>query len=263
MEQKPVSPTITFFKALRSAAGDAYDRLGLTLASSLLWFVVSMAVLIAINASALTRQVPIVLGALFVGDALLGEVWTGCVYLAYRIATRDDPSLLCFVEAWRSLGWKAFALSVVQTFVTLVILVNIALYLQSPLVIMRVLGVVVLYLLLLWLTAVLYQYPLLVEHVFGAYAGEQSKASWLRRVLRRSLLLTIGNLPFSAGMFALIAVWGIFCFISVIGFALMFSGFASLAVVHWTRALLINYGVIVLPPEPVVIPDEQFRLPDE
>lgn len=263
MEQKPASPTITFFKALQSAAGDAYDRLGLTLASGLLWFVVMMAVLMAISASMHTRQVLVVLGALFVGSALLGEVWAGCVSLAYRIATRDDPSLLCFVEAWRSLGWKTFALSVIQTFVTLVILANIALYLQSPLVFMRVFGVVVLYLLLLWLTAVLYQYPLLVEHVFGAYAGEQSKASWLRRVLRRSLLLTIGNLPFSAGMFALIAVWGIFCFISIVGIALMFSGFASLAVVYWTRALLINYGVIVLPPQPEVIPDEQFRIPDK
>jgi hypothetical protein len=109
---------------------------------------------------------------------------------------------------------------------------------------------------------VLYQYPLLVEHLFGAYVQEQTKVSWLRRVLRRSLLLTIGNLPFSAGMFAILAVWGIFCFISVIGLALLFSGFTALAVTHWTRALLINYGVIVRPPQPEVIPDEQFRIPD-
>ncbi len=261
--EKPASPTVTFFKALRQATGDAYDRLGLTLASSLLWFAMLGAVSMAIGSLVRTQQILVVLAGVFVGAILLAEAWTGCVYLAYRIATRDEPSLLCFVEAWRGLGWKTVALSAIQTFVTLVVLVNIALYLQSPLVFMRVFGVVILYLLLLWVTAMLYQYPLLVEHVFGAYSGEQSRASWLRRVLRRSLLLTIGNLPFSAGMFAILAVWGTFCFISVVGLALMYSGFASLAVVYWTRALLINYGVIVLPPEPEVIPDEQFRLPDE
>ncbi len=261
--EKPPSPTITFFRALRSATGDAYDRLGLTLASSLLWLVALMMVSIAISAAAMTKQVLVVLAMFFVGAVLLGEAWMGCVYLAYRIATRDDPSLLCFVEAWRGLGWKTLWMAVIQTFVTLVITVNIALYLQSNLLFMRVFGVVILYILLLWITAMLYQYPLLVEHVFGAYAAEQTKTSWLRRVLRRSLLLTIGNLPFSAGMFAMIAAWAIFCALSIIGAALMFAGFAALATVYWTRALLINYGVIVLPPEPEVIPDEQFRLPDE
>ncbi|MEJ5252917.1 MAG: hypothetical protein WHX60_13625 [Armatimonadota bacterium] len=261
--EKPASPTVTFFKALRQATGDAYDRLGLTLASSLLWFAMLGVAAMAVGSLVRTQQVLVVLAGIFVGAILLAEVWTACVYLAYRIATRDEPSLLCFVEAWRGLGWKTLGLSVIQTFVTLVIFINMALYLQSPLVFMRIFGVVILYLLLLWITAMLYQYPLLVEHIFGAYSGEQSKASWLRRVLRRSLLLTIGNLPFSAGMFAIIAVWGTFCFISVVGLALMYSGFASLAVVYWTRALLINYGVIVLPPEPEIIPDEQFRLPDE
>lgn len=260
--EKPTSPTVTFFKVLRNAVSDAYDQLGLTLVSSLLWFAAAMAVITAISALTRTQPGPVVVGAFFVGSALLGEVWAGCVYLAYRIAIRDEPSLLCFVEAWRSLAWKTLLLSVIQTFVTLVILANVALYLQSSLVILRVFGVVILYLLLLWITAMLYQYPLLVEHVFGAYAGEQSKTGWLRRLLRRSLLLTIGNLPFSAGMFAIIAAWGIFCFVIVFGLALMFSGFASLAVVHWTRALLINYGVIVLPPEPEIVPDEQFRLPE-
>ncbi len=261
--EKPASPTISFFRAMRNASGDAYDRLGLTLASSLLWFAVLMAVSVGVSALTRTQQVLIVLSGIFVGAVLLSEAWMACVYLAYRIATRDEPSLLCFVEAWRGLGWKTVALSLIQTFVTLVITANIALYLQSSLVLLRVFGVVILYILLLWLTAVLYQYPLLVEHVFGAYVPEQTKTSWLRRVLRRSLLLTVGNLPFSAGMFVIITVWAIFCFISVIGLALMFSGFASLAVVHWTRALLINYGVIQLPPEPEVVPDEQFRIPDQ
>ncbi|GIV18389.1 MAG: hypothetical protein KatS3mg023_0140 [Armatimonadota bacterium] len=262
MEKTP-SPTITFFRALRNATGDAYDRLGLTLASSLLWFAALMAASIAVSAAARTQPVLVVLGVFCIGSVLLGEVWTGCVYLAYRIATRDDPSLLCFVEAWRGLGWKTLGLAVIQTFVTVVILANIALYLQSNLLFMRVFGVVILYLLLLWITAMLYQYPLLVEHVFGAYTAEQTKTSWVRRVLRRSLLLTIGNLPFSAGMFAIMTAWAIFCFISVVGLALMYAGFVSLATVHWTRALLINYGVIALPPEPEVIPDEQFRLPEE
>ncbi len=260
---KPASSTISFFRALRNATGDAYDRLGLTLASSLLWFAVLMAVSVGVSALTRTHQVLIVLAGIFVGAVLLSEVWMGCVYLAHRIATRDDPSLLCFPEAWRSLGWKTVGLSIIQTFVTLVITANIALYLQSSLVLLRVFGVVILYILLLWLTAVLYQYPLLVEHVFGAYTGEQTKVGWLRRVLRRSLLLTIGNLPFSSGMFAIMVVWALFCFISVIGLALMYSGFASLAAVYWTRALLINYGVIQLPPEPEILPDEQFRLPDQ
>jgi len=261
--QKPSSPTISFFKALRQATGDAYDRLGLTLASSLLWLVALLVASVAISFAAVTKQVIVVLAVFFAGSVLLGEAWMACVYLAYRVATRDDPSLLCFVEAWRGLGWKTLWMSVIQTFVTLVITLNIGLYLQSNLLLMRVFGVVVLYILLLWITAMLYQYPLLVEHVFGAYAAEQTKTSWIRRVLRRSLLLTIGNLPFSAGMFAMIAAWVIFCVLSVIGLALMFAGFAALATVYWTRALLINYGVIVLPPEPEVIPDEQFRLPDE
>jgi len=260
---KPASPTITFFQALRNATGDAYDRLGLTLASSLLWFAILTAAAITISAAARTQLVLVVLGVFFVGSALLGEAWIGCVYLAYRVATRDDPSPVCFVEAWRGLGWKTLWLSVVQAFVTLVIIANIALYLQSHLLVMRVFGVVIVYILLLWLTAMLYQYPLLVEHVFGAYSAEQTKTGWLRRVLRRSLLLTIGNLPFSAGMFAITAAWAIFCFVSVIGLALMYAGFASLAAVYWTRALLINYGVIELPPEPEIIPDEQFRLPEE
>ncbi|MCS6829206.1 MAG: hypothetical protein RMM08_05015 [Armatimonadota bacterium] len=260
--EKPASPTITFFKALRNATNDAYDRLGLTLASSLLWFAASLPFWISVLA--LWRRVGLLeLAAVFFSSILLSEVWMGCVYLAYRIATRDEPSLLCFVEAWRALGWKTLWLAIVQTFVTLVIAFNMILYLLSNVLLLRVFGVVVLYILLLWFTALLYQYPLLVEHVFGAYSAEQTRMSWMRRVLRRSLLLTIGNLPFSAGMFAIIAAWAIFCFVSTIGAALMYAGFVSLATVHWTRALLINYGVIVLPPEPEIIPDEQFRLPEE
>jgi hypothetical protein len=262
MEEKASSPTITFFKALRHATGDAYDRLGLTLASSLLWFAGIAALVFTVNWAVRFKHAGLALAVFFAGMVLLSQIWAGCVYLAYRIATRDDPSLGCFVEAWRGLGWKTLWLSLVQAFVTVVIGLNIVFYLQSNLLILRIFGVVILYILLIWLTAVLYQYPLLVEHVFGAYTQEQTRTSWLRRVLRRSLLLTIGNLPFSAGMFAIVAVWFIFCVFSVIGLALMFSGFAALAVTHWTRALLMNYGVIVLPPEPEVIPDEQFRLPD-
>jgi hypothetical protein len=262
MEEQSSSPTITFFKALRNALGDAYDRLGLTLVSSLLWFAGLVALAIAMNWVARFKHAGLALAVLFAGAVLLSQIWAGCVYLAYRIATRDDPSLGCFVEAWRGVGGKTLWLSLVQTFVTVVIVLNVVFYLQSNLLILRIFGVIILYIMLIWLTAVLYQYPLLVEHVFGAYVQEQTKVSWLRRVLRRSLLLTIGNLPFSAGMFAILAVWGIFCFISVIGLALLFSGFTALAVTHWTRALLINYGVIVRPPQPEVIPDEQFRIPD-
>lgn len=263
MEQQPVSPTITFFRALRNATGDAYDRLGLTLASSLLWCVSLLGALALMNAAIRTKNVSLALLALFVAAVIVAEAWTACTYLAYRITTRDEPSLICFAEAWRRLGLKTALLAIVQTFITGVVLANIAVYLQSPLLILRVMGVVVLYILLLWATAMLYQYPLLIEHVYGAYVGEETKVGWFRRVLRRSLLLTLGNLPFSAGMFAIIAAWSLFCFFSVIGLALMYAGFASLAVVQWTRALLIQYGVIVLPPQPEIVPDERFRLPDE
>lgn len=256
------SPTVSFFRALRNALGDAYDRFGLTLASSLFWFVACLPWLMALELLR-TRFGLVPLAALFLASVLLAQVWAGCVYLAYRIATRDEPSLLCFWEAWRGMGWKTVGLSLVQTFVTLVITFNMMLYLSSNVAWLRVFGVVVLYLLLLWTTAMLYQYPLLVEHVFGAYTAEQTRVSWLRRVLRRSLLLTMGNLPFSAGMFALVAVWAIFCLLVFLGAALLYAGVTALATVHWTRALLIHYGVIPLPPEPEIIPDEQFRIPEE
>ncbi|MCS6950071.1 MAG: hypothetical protein RMM06_09500 [Armatimonadota bacterium] len=260
--EKPASPTISFFRALRYAIGDAYDRLGLTLASSLLWFIACIPWVAALEMMR-ARFGLVQLGVVFLTSALLAQVWAGCVYLAYRIATRDEPSLICFVEAWRGMFWKTLALSLIQTFVTLVITFNMILYLMSNVLLLRVFGVVVLYLLLLWFTAMLYQYPLLVEHLFGAYVAEQTRASWLRRVLRRSLLLTIGNLPFSAGMFAIVAVWVLLCFLTLFGLVLLYAGVTALAAVHWTRALLINYGVIQLPPEPEIIPDEEFRIPEE
>lgn len=261
--EKTTSLTVVFFQALRAAASDAYDRLGLTLWNSLVWSIVSLGLAAAVTAAFRTQHALVGVASLFVAMIVLGEVWAACVYLAYRIVTREEPSPSCFLEAWRRMGGKVFWLAMIQTFVTLVILANIAVYLQSQLVLLRVFGVVVVYILLLWLTAMLYQYPLLVEHIFGAYTAEQTKVGWLRRVLRRSLLLTIGNLPFSAGMFALVAVWTVFASFVLVAFVLVYAGMLALAMVHWTRALLTHYGVIQPPPEPEIIPDEQFRIPDE
>jgi len=232
-------------KTLKKWLVDSYDYLGLVLASSFVWFGVTLGGVGVITKIDLRSNPILLLGLLAVFYIFLVAPLTAGVYaLARRIVTRDDPSLVDMLEGFKELLFESWALGFAQAFVTLVILVNAWFYLSHGGLALRILGVLALYILIFWMFSVTYHYPLMLEQRPGTL-----------KIVKRGFLLALDNTGFTAGVFFVIILLTCFCGITLLGMALLYLGMLSILQTRALRAVFVKYGV--LPPEREYVPEEE------
>jgi hypothetical protein len=250
-EEQAALPAARLGRALKKGIADAYDRLGLMIASSIIWTVAVLAPA-AIGAEIQRR---IALGGIVYAAAGLGvaalvgsPLLAGVFRMAYRIAYRDDPSLADLLSGFRELLGASWALAAVNLVVVTVLAADAAFFfgMIGPLGrnwLFFGLGTVCLYVLLAWLMAALYQLP-----VLAAQRPMGQRQGWLPAV-KKSLLLAAGNPLFTIGLFVVTLGFGILCALSVIGMLILYIGAVSVLLTHALRELYIRYGVVQEPPE--------------
>jgi hypothetical protein len=239
-------------RVLKRGFADAYDRLGLTVASSLLWSIVVMLPL-AIGWG-IQRRYPasspwLIICGLIIGILISSPIMAGVFKMAQRIVYRDDPSLRDIIEGAREFLASGFALILLNIVVLGMFVVDIAFFagLFGPLRDHRFLPAMffVSYLLLGWLMMMLYQMPALAaQKPLGQKEGVLS-------AVKKSFLLMSHNPGFTTGLFVVILGFSILCAVSGIGMLVLYIGTASIVQTHALRELFIRYGVVENVPDTV------------
>jgi hypothetical protein len=241
------APPAPFWRTVRRALGESYDYLGTILAASALLTLLGLAAALLLAAALVALWSPRAgrggpadwLPLLLAGTlsaTLLGPLLAGLARLVGEIVAREHPAL---GDLFREARWHArpgAVLAALQSWITLLLVVDLAFFAASPGP-LRWLAVPIVYLLLFWCLMLAYQWPL-----YASGAGTPLV------VVRKSALLVLDNLPFSLGVTLLSLLFTLLCAVTTLGLVLLWPG--ALAFFHTiaTRALLRRYGL--LPPEP-------------
>lgn len=232
-------------QALRRGFGDIYDRLGLVVGGSFIWFIaITLPIMTGILLSA--RISPLFFWIGLLAAFLIGiPVTTGVFVMARNIVAREDPSLADLKSGFSELLVPAMKLAVVDLIITGVLVADLAFFFGiiapiggAPSPILVVIGVLFLYLLFMWFLTTLYHLPELV---------------WRRpptfTILKRGFLLVIDNLFFTIGLLFVIILLSSLCVLTGIGLAILFMGAAAILTTSCLRELFIKYGIVEEPPE--------------
>lgn len=235
--------------AFKRAAGDYYDRLGLTaLASALM---IAPLLIAAAAANAAERLVgSLAAGLVLVAAGWFGAwfAWTANLLVAVRIAAYEDPGLDALPDVFRTYGVGVLKLAALDMAITGVMALDAGFFLMGRSVPMQAAGIVTAYLLLLWLTTMLWHGPFLVR--------ENRRTAV---ILKKSALLLLDNPLFTAGAFFVTIAAGAVLAATGIGAVLAVGSFLACFSVRAHRELLKKYEIVV--DEPDVVEDRGWPAP--
>jgi hypothetical protein len=236
-------------RALKRGLRGAYDYLGTVVVISAVW--VGLALLLAVGGSSLLWQtVPshgpgAVLLSLLGGLAAAGigtGPLTAALFAHIRLLMRhDDPEWWDLPVSVTRLWRRGLALAGLQVIVSLVFVVDALYFLRQGAAPLRWLGAAFIYPLLFWWSAALIQWPLAAER----------PAEPLLQVVKKSFLLLLDNLGYTAALTAVVLTLTAFCFYPPIGWIVLTLAWAGTGAFIQTaalRELLPKYGL--LPPVP-------------
>ncbi len=169
--------------------------------------------------------------------------WGVNVLLAHRIAYFLDPGPDAFRDFWRVHLRAALGLATVQLVVSGVMLADAAFFLTRSSLPLRMAGMLMVYLLLLWLMMQLWQWPFLIAEEGGVL-----------KAVRKSGLLLLDNPFFTLGAFSVTMTAGALLLVSGIGAVAALGGLGACFVVRTHRELLMKYGLVE--DEPDIVEDD-------
>lgn len=238
---------VSLAKALRRGFVTAYDNLGyialVSFGSSLATFVVFSAGL------KLARMTDLgIFEVIFAIPAGL-VAWlaaVGLFYYAKKLIYHEYPSTGDTLSGIRILIVPALALFFINLVVTALLLGDaIALFLAKRAQgICSALGVLCVYMTIVWLMAALYHLPLL------AFQLDMPSGPRPFVVIRKSFLLLADNPAFTVGLFAAIIALAVICAIpGFVGMVLFYPGATAFVITHGLRELFVKYGMVEEEPE--------------
>lgn len=233
-----------FPKILKKWIADCYDYLGLVLVCSFVWFgtfLAGMASIMKVGRHVSPLVLAIMICALYV--LVLAPLAAGVFSTAKKIVTRDDPSPLDVFRGFKEFlvpGWK---LGACQVLITLMIVANAWFYLTRSVFILKALGIVVVYVLILWLLSAMYHFPVLIEQRPGAWKN-----------IKRGFLLSLDNAAFTLGMFFVIILLTCFSAATLLGLPLLYLGMVSILQTRALRVLFVKYEILA--------PEREYRPED-
>lgn len=258
-EEQTTLPPARLGRALAKGFRAAYDSLGYVVCASFVTFVACALLLTLASFVARHTKSPaallLILPALLV--AWLAEV--GMLYFAKKMIYEGHATIS---DTWEGIGkllGPAIALFVTDLAITAV-LVGDAVFFFSAFAskggaILAGFGVFFGYLSLLWLMMALYHLPVLVAQL------EMESGPKVLVVLRKSLLLALGNFGFTVGFFVVIIGFTAICVLpALLGMAVLLPAAAAFLLTSALRELFIKYGVVEEPPE--VAEDKPWKLGD-
>jgi len=226
-----------FWKTLKRWLGNSYDYLGLVIICSFIWFTIllsGVSVIAKLEAGEISIIFFATLAAFYV--LVIAPLTTGVFAVAKKIITHDDPSVLDILAGFREYLGPSWSLGFAQALITIMILANAWFYLARGGVALKAVGILVLYILILWALSAIYHYPILIEQRPGVL-----------KTLKRGFLLSLDNTAFTLGMFFAIILLTCLCAVTLLGLPLIYMGALSVLQTRALRAVFVKYEL--LPPE--------------
>lgn len=256
-DEQTTLPPARLGKALARGFRASYDNLGYVVGASFANFLVC-AVLLTIGGFT-ARQIHSPLGILVLVPAMLAA-WiaqVGMLRFARKVLYEGHATIS---DTWEGIGrWigPAIALFFADLVITAVLVGDAAFFLMAFKARggagLAALGVLFGYGSLIWLMMAVYHLPMLVAQL------EMDSGPGVKVVLRKSLLLAMGNPGFTLGFFVVIIGFTALCALpAMLGMAILFPGAAAFLLTSALRELFIKYGVVEA--EPDVIEDKPWRL---
>lgn len=230
-------------KTLKKWIADSYEYLGLVLMSSFAWFGITLGGMALIAG---LRRHPVLVLILFAAFYvfLVAPLTAAVFYLAKKMITRDDPSLLDLLAGFKQFLTASWMLGLVQIVLTFIVVVNAWFYLTHGGMIVRVLGILTLYVLIIWLMSAVYHFPIMIEQRPGTF-----------KIVKRGFLLALDNPAFTGGVFLAIILLTCFSGATLLGLPLLYMGMLSILETRAMRAVFVKYEL--LEPEKEYKPEEE------
>ena len=239
--EKVALKPISLGQVLKRGFSDAWDRLGLVVASSLVW---SLSVIVPISIFSLARNIYMFVAGLVVAWIISTPILIGIFRMAQKVVYRDDPSFGDVMGGFRVLRWSAYAMSAINIGTIAILSMDAVYFLgvtgqtKLPKLLTLGIGVLSVYVLVGWMLAMLYQSPALVaQKPFGQRPGAI-------QAIKKSWLLAIGNPVFTIGLFVVILGFSVLSALSVIGMLILYAGVVSIILTRALRELFVRYGVV-------------------
>ncbi|MHB1458586.1 MAG: YesL family protein [Armatimonadota bacterium] len=236
-----------FWKILRKSFVDSYDYLSLTIISSSLATGIALAILTVFRLTHIDRYPLILLiGVCILYIFLICPIIAGACVVSKKIVTHDDPSPRDIFSASREFLLPAWKLGLMQTIITVLLLVIIWFYFTHGGIVFKIAGIVFAYVMLFWLLSTIYHFPILIEQKPGVFI-----------IIKRGFLLLMDNVGFTVSFFFVIILFAAICTATFVGLALLYLGVFSMLATRMTRVLFQKYGLIEPEVEPEIV-DEGF-----
>ncbi|MGH7862307.1 MAG: hypothetical protein ACREOS_08720 [Candidatus Dormibacteraceae bacterium] len=178
-----VNPFAIIWRGIVDVYGDLFPMVGM----NLLWLLISIPIVGVITLILVLFRVP---GELAFPVALLFAVIApnpasvGIHNYANQLAKEERVEFDLFWTGLKRLGKRSLVLLVIGLIGTVLLGVNLAFYLNSGIQVLHYLAILWFYVLILWLTMLMYMNPLLVEQQTKSY----------KLILRNSFVLALDNI---------------------------------------------------------------------
>ena len=235
-----------FLKILKKWLIASYDNLGLVLLCSVVWFGVGTVFIAPLVVFARSKPLLFVSGVSAIYVLVLSPITAGVFFIPRGMLSHESPSAMDLPVGIRKYYVRGWALGVTQLAVTVGLLLNARFYIGYSYLPVKCVGIVFIYLLILWAMSSLYHYPLLVEQQIGTFS-----------ILKKGFFLAMGSFGFTVGLFFVIILLACVCLVARILLPLVCVGMAGILETMALRALLVKYGVLEPEPPPI---DEGFHV---
>jgi hypothetical protein len=222
---------------------DVYDRLGLVVVASLVWFLAGLLApfLVFQKLAAGVGVQPAAVAAVAWIILISAPLLAGIFYLARNIVTRADPGLSDIITGAREFLFRSWKLSFTQLLITVILVIDVVffygLFVRRGNLLFAPLAAIAFYVLIYWLTMLLYQWPLLIEQRLPTL-----------KIIYRSFLIAADNLAFTSIAFFAIIMLTILCLFPL-GMALLYMGVAAIIATSALREILKKYDLVEIEPD--------------
>lgn len=248
---------LSIWHTTRRALAVWWEHLGLSCAVSAILVISLMGAMALLARAGMLRTDRQPGGSIIVAALILmgsAWLWAGLHRVAHAMAHRQDSSVTLVFKVSGANLLQAWGLAVIQLLGAAACALNIWFYfgLRSPL--GTVLGVVFSYVLVLWLMACLYHWPLMTAAQLGLIPSDTGRIR-LRAVLRNGFIL-LGSAPAYTAAFGAIALAiNLPLVASGIGLVLVTPALFSIFCTQAVRDHMVRLGLVPPPDEGPVVSD--------
>ena len=247
-------------RTLRRGLRAWWDHLGLACALSAFWTIVAGVTTGMVLQYASAPGAPAMAAGAVVAVCALAWATAGIHRAVFQAIEGDEPGAAWLFRLDAGITRQAVGLAAIQIVGVVGLALNIAFYLSLRSPVGIVLGVIFGYMLVLWLSACQYQWPLFTAGAMGIIRRDDGSRPRLGSVLRNAFLLTLAAPLYALALGAAVAAIVVPLTLTGVGLVLIVPGLAAFVTTQAVRDHMVRFGMLPPPDEGGPVPDS-WRVP--